>query len=75
MAKVAITGSTGFVGGNIAEALSAMGFEVIGLARKTPEEKIPWQIAVVDFQDEASIAKGLAGCADRKSTRLNSSHT
>ena len=33
MAKVAITGSTGFVGGNIAEVLLSMGFEVVGLAR------------------------------------------
>lgn len=63
MAKVAITGSTGFVGGNIAEALIQMGFEVIGLARAKSEDSIPWNLTVVDFQDENSIAKGLAGCS------------
>ena len=62
MSKVAITGSTGFVGGNIAEALIQMGFEVIGLARKSSEEQIPWPLEIVDFQSEDSIAKGLIGC-------------
>jgi dTDP-4-dehydrorhamnose reductase len=62
MAKVAITGSTGFVGGNIAEALIQMGFEVVGLSRKAGEAGFPWPLAVVDFQSEASIAQGLAGC-------------
>jgi dTDP-4-dehydrorhamnose reductase len=62
MAKVAITGSTGFVGGNIAEVLQSMGFEVIGLVRKAPESALPWATVTVDFQDENSIAKGLAGC-------------
>jgi dTDP-4-dehydrorhamnose reductase len=62
MAKVAITGSTGFVGGNIAEVLQSMGFEVIGLVRKAPESALPWESVTVDFQDENSIAKGLAGC-------------
>ena len=63
MVKVAITGSTGFVGGNIAQALSAMGFEVIGLARKASAESIPWTLSIVDFQSEESIAKGLEGCS------------
>ena len=63
MAKVAITGSTGFVGGNIAQALSAMGFKVIGLARKASVESIPWPLSIVDFQSEESIAKALIGCS------------
>ena len=62
MAKVAITGSTGFVGGNIAAALMQLGFEVVGLARQTPESELPWEVRVVNFQDEASIADGLDGC-------------
>ena len=60
MAKVAITGSTGFVGGNIAEALMGLGFEVVGLARSVAD--LPWEVRVVDFQDTKSIAVGLAGC-------------
>ena len=63
MGKVAITGSTGFVGGNIAQALAAMGFEVIGLARKASDESIPWPLSIVDFQSEESIAKALVGCS------------
>jgi dTDP-4-dehydrorhamnose reductase len=62
MTKVAITGSTGFVGGNIAAALMQLGFEVVGLARQTPESELPWEVRVVDFQEEASIANGLDGC-------------
>ena len=49
MAKVAITGSTGFVGGNIAEALQQLEFEVVGLARNAAE--LPWEVRVVDFKD------------------------
>ncbi len=62
MAKVAITGSTGFVGGNIAEVLLSMGFEVVGLARALPSENIPWELRVIDFQNEDSIYQALAGC-------------
>ena len=60
MTKVAITGSTGFVGGNIAEALIQMGYEVIGLARRADD--LPWSLHVVDFQNEGSIVEGLKGC-------------
>ena len=63
MAKVAITGSTGFVGGNIAEVLLSMGFEVVGLARALPSETIPWELLVIDFQNEDSIYQALTGCS------------
>lgn len=63
MAKVAITGSTGFVGGNIAEVLLSMGFEVVGLARALPSENIPWELQVIDFHNEDSIYQALAGCS------------
>ena len=63
MAKVAITGSTGFVGGNIAEVLLSMGFEVVGLARGLPSETIPWELRVIDFHNEDSIYQALAGCS------------
>lgn len=62
MAKVAITGSSGFVGGNIAQVLKQMGFEVLGLIRNSSEKVLPWSAEVVDFNDEVSIASKLNGC-------------
>lgn len=62
MGKIAITGSTGFVGGNIAEVFQAMGFEVLGLARQTSSEVIPWALKVIDFNSEDSISLALAEC-------------
>ena len=49
MAKVAVTGSNGFVGGNIANMLLAAGHEVIGLVRSQPDSTLPWQTVVVDL--------------------------
>ena len=63
MAKVAITGSSGFVGGNIAQVLQQMGFEVLGISRNSSEKVLPWRVEVVDFNDEVSIASKLIGCA------------
>ena len=57
--KIAITGSTGFVGGNIASVLQSYGHEVIGLVRT--ESKLPWQTKLVDFASEESICKALEG--------------
>jgi dTDP-4-dehydrorhamnose reductase len=57
--KIAITGSTGFVGGNIASVLKSYGHEVIGLVRT--ESKLPWQTKLVDFASEESIGKALEG--------------
>jgi dTDP-4-dehydrorhamnose reductase len=57
--KIAITGSTGFVGGNIASVLQSSGHEVIGLVRS--EAKLPWQTKLVDFTNEDSISSALEG--------------
>jgi dTDP-4-dehydrorhamnose reductase len=57
--KIAITGSTGFVGGNIASVLQSYGHEVIGLVRT--ESKLPWQTKLVDFASEDSISSALEG--------------
>jgi len=57
--KIAITGSTGFVGSNIASVLQSYGHEVIGLVRS--ESKLPWQTKLVDFASEESISSGLEG--------------
>ena len=51
MAKVAVTGSNGFVGGNIANMLLAAGHEVIGLVRSQPVSALPWRPVVVDLSN------------------------
>jgi dTDP-4-dehydrorhamnose reductase len=55
--RIAITGSTGFVGSNIASVLQSSGHEVIGLVRS--EAKLPWQTKLVDFTSEESISLAL----------------
>lgn len=61
MTKIAITGSTGFVGGNIAEALISQGFEVVGLGR-TAVEDLAWPIRAVDFSSVESLQTALSDC-------------
>jgi dTDP-4-dehydrorhamnose reductase len=57
--KIAITGSTGFVGSNIASVLQSYGHEVVGLVRS--ESKLPWETRLVDFSIEDSISVALVG--------------
>ena len=57
--KIAITGSTGFVGSNIASVLQSYGHEVIGLVRS--ESKLPWETKLVDFSSEESMSSALVG--------------
>ena len=61
MAKIAITGSTGFVGSNIASVLLARGHQVIGLGRRAPEVAPSWPITVVDYTNVDSVTDALAG--------------
>ena len=62
MSKIAVTGSNGFVGGNIANMLLAAGHEVIGLVRSQPEKPLPWKTTVTDLSSIASIAEAIKGC-------------
>ena len=61
MAKIAITGSTGFVGSNIASVLLSRGHQVIGLGRRAPEVGPSWPVKVVDYTDIDSVANALTG--------------
>ena len=62
MARVAVTGATGFVGGTVASVLTGKGHEVVCLVRKDPGPDFPWPTQVVDSQDADSLARGLEGC-------------
>lgn len=55
--KIAVTGSTGFVGSNLAKVLAMRGHEVVGLVRS--EAKLPWATVLVDFQNQDSIQSAL----------------
>jgi dTDP-4-dehydrorhamnose reductase len=57
--KVAITGSTGFVGSNIAKVLLAAGHEVTGLVRT--EGQLPWLTELVDYSSQESIEAAIEG--------------
>jgi dTDP-4-dehydrorhamnose reductase len=59
--RIAVTGSTGFVGSNIAEVLTMAGHEVLGLVRREPDRKLLWGHSQVDFASEDSLAEALAG--------------
>lgn len=59
--KIAVTGSTGFVGSNIAAVLDLYGHEVLGLVRRQLDEPLPWSTRLVDFTSVESLAKALDG--------------
>ncbi|MFN8194847.1 MAG: sugar nucleotide-binding protein [Nocardioidaceae bacterium] len=63
MARIAVTGATGFVGGTVASVLAAKGHDVVCLVRRDPGPDFPWATTVVDTADVSSLARGLEGCA------------
>jgi dTDP-4-dehydrorhamnose reductase len=62
MARVAITGSNGFVGGNIAHVLKIAGHDVLGLVRSEPDRNMPWETIVANQSSVDSLSKALADC-------------
>ena len=57
---IAVTGSTGFVGSNIAAILAGRGHRVIGVSRREVSDA-PWAIRSVDFDSVESLTQSLAG--------------
>lgn len=57
--RIAVTGSTGFVGSNIAAVLKSFGHEVVGLTRR-PVENLPWKAQLTDFSNVESLTASLA---------------
>ena len=62
VAKVALTGGTGFLGSNIAEVLGTAGHDVLVLTRATPTMAVPWNYEVLDTSDSGAVASAIADC-------------
>lgn len=62
MARIAVTGGTGFVGGTAASVLAGQGHDVVCLVRRDVGPDFPWPTALVDIGDRDSLARGLDGC-------------
>ncbi len=62
MARVALTGGTGFLGSNVAEVLGDAGHDVLVLTRATPPMEVPWSYAVVNTSESAAVEAVIGGC-------------
>jgi dTDP-4-dehydrorhamnose reductase len=62
MARIAISGSTGFVGSNIAEALLTAGHDVVGLTRNAAVHSAPWTLREVDYASVESLTAATDNC-------------
>jgi len=62
VARIAISGSTGFVGSNIAEALLAAGHDVVGLTRDASRHSASWTLTDVDYSSVESLTAATNTC-------------
>src|SRR5690242_5281576 len=62
--KIAITGGSGFIGGNLARLLAVAGHEVVIISRPGGESAAPPGASnfAVGLNNEADLAIALAGC-------------
>lgn len=61
MARIALTGATGFVGGSVATVLAGRGHDVLCLVRREPPAGLPWPALKVDSSDVAALTQALDG--------------
>jgi len=62
MARVALTGGSGFLDGNTAGILAGTGHDVVVLTRATPQMAVPWNYEVLDTSDSVAVASAITGC-------------
>lgn len=64
--RTLVTGATGFVGGNVARALVARGYDVRALVRPASDAgrlaQLPVEVVRGDLRDAASLRRAVAGC-------------
>jgi predicted dehydrogenase/nucleoside-diphosphate-sugar epimerase len=65
--KVLITGASGFIGGRVAEIISAMGNVEIRAAVNNPNNasrlsRLPVEMVTLDLKDDAQVSKAVEGC-------------
>lgn len=61
MARIAVTGATGFVGGTVAAVLADKGHDVTCLVRRDPGTDFPWPWQVVDSSSVGDLERALDG--------------
>jgi len=61
MAKVALTGATGFLGSQMAAVLTDAGHQVLALTRAQPAAALPWAYEVLNTNDAEALANVLEG--------------
>jgi len=61
MARIALTGATGFVGGTVASVLADQGHDVVCLVRRQPATGFPWPALRVDMSDVGALSRALDG--------------
>lgn len=59
MHRIVLTGATGFVGGNVAAVLNALGAQVLCAVRRDPGQTFPWPWRITDLSDTGDIASAL----------------
>lgn len=61
MERILVTGSSGFIGAHLCNALAAAGYEVMGIDARDPAREVVWQHRTVDLLDRSALSDVFAG--------------